>query len=65
MFHKWPSLRRREAIDSAGLIVGTYEDLALAVRSFVKDGRTCSDVIFPAATITQAMGTNERRADRR
>ena len=36
------------SINSAGLIVGTYEALAPALRGFVKNGSTFSDVDFPA-----------------
>ena len=41
-------------INSAGLIVGTYEALGPPVRGFVKNGSTFSDVVFPGATATQA-----------
>ena len=46
-------------INSAGLIVGTYEALGPPVRGFVKNGSTFSDVVFPSATATQAIGIND------
>jgi hypothetical protein len=46
-------------INGAGLIVGVHEDLAGMVHGFTKSGATFSNVDFPGATATQAIGVND------
>jgi hypothetical protein len=51
-------------INSAGLIVGVHEDLAGVAHGFAKSGGTFSNVDFPGATATQAIGVTHGNAER-
>ena len=43
-------------INAAGLIVGVYQDLSDVLRGFANNGGTFTNVDFPGATGTQAIG---------
>ena len=50
---------RRYGINGAGIIIGVYGDLAGVVRSFAISGGAWSNVGFPGASLTQAIGVND------
>jgi uncharacterized membrane protein len=47
------------SINGAGLIVGVYQDLAGVRHGFADNGGTFSNVDFPGANGTQAIGVND------